>query len=329
MKRWLRIIAVPIWLSLGAALLWFALKQVDRHDLLESLTGVAILPLLGALVVDILSVASKATKWHMLLRPLGKVTLYKLQGSIYAGGAVSMVLPFRLDEAVRAFVASRFSGIPIVSIFGSMALERLVDVCVLLGFVLSLTLILPLPPIINSAVLVASAMAGVLVAMLVVGHIFSSRDWLKGVLAKLMDRFAEGSRALMRPQLVLAAMVFSAGEWFLTGSVIALVCEAASVPLPPGGMVLATTLLFTSFALPLAPAGIGVYQVACELVLPPIYGISKVQAVTMALLVHMLLLAPMATIGSTVIILAGVRLSDLKRPGGDEGGEGGEGGEGA
>ena len=120
-------LAVPVWLSLGVIMLWVAVRQVDQSKLLDDIAGVALLPLFVALCVDILSVLSKATKWHMLLRPVGKVTLYKLQGAIYAGGAVSIVLPFRLDEAVRAYVAARFSGLPTMSVFGSMALERLVE----------------------------------------------------------------------------------------------------------------------------------------------------------------------------------------------------------
>ena len=312
-KRWLRILAVPVWLSLGGVMLWFALRQVDHKALWTSLTGVALTPLLLGLGVDVLSVFCKATKWHLLLRPVGKVPQFKLQGAIYAGGAVSMVLPFRLDEAVRAYVAARFSGLPTLAVLGSMALERLVDVCVLLGFVLALTWLLPLPPQVSSAVLVASAMAGVLVTVLVMVHLFSSREWLKGVLARLLDSFAQGSQALMRPHLVLAAMLFSAGEWLLTGTVAGLVAHAARIELPFGGLILTTTLLFGSFALPAAPAGIGVFQWACALVLPRVYGINKVQAVTLALLIHTLLLLPMATVGTIVIVAAGVKLSDLKR----------------
>ena len=312
-KRWLRILAVPAWISLGVAALWFALNQVDSTQLWASLTGAALTPLLLGLVVDVMSVFCKATKWHLLLRPMGKVPQFKLQGAIYAGGAVSMVLPFRLDEAVRAYVASRFSGLPTMTVLGSMALERLVDICVLLGFLLTLTFLLPLPPVVSNSILVISAVGGALVMILVAVHLFSSRDWLKGVVARLLDSFAQGSRALMKPHLVAGAMVFSACEWLLTGTVAGLVSHSAGIDLPFGGLVLTTTLLFGSFALAVVPAGIGVFQVACELALPPLYGITKVQAVTLALLIHTLLLFPMATVGTTVIVATGVKLKDLKQ----------------
>ena len=313
MKRWLRIIAVPVWIALGGLILWYALRQVDSSQLWDSLTAVALAPLLLGLVVDVLSVFFKATKWHLLMRPMSKVPQFKLQASIYAGGAVSMVLPFRLDEAVRAYLASRFSGLPMVSVLGSMALERLVDVCVLLIFVLTLTWMLPLPPMVSGAVLVISVFGGVLITALAVGHLFSSRDWLKGVLARLMERFAQGSAALKKPHLILGAMLFAAGEWMLTASVGGMVARSAGIDLPWAGLIVTTTLLFGSFAMAVVPAGIGVFQVACEVVLPPLYGISKVQAVTLALLIHTLLLFPMATVGTTVIVATGVKLSDLKK----------------
>ena len=44
-----------------------------------------------------------------------------------------------------------------------------------------------------------------------------------------------------------------------------------------------------------------------------IYGITKVQAVTLTLLFHTLLLFPMAALGTMVIVTAGVKLSDLKK----------------
>jgi len=316
-KRWLRIIAVPIWLALGGVILWIALRQVDSHQLWQSLTGVALAPLLLGLGVDVLSVFCKASKWHLLLRPMARVPQFKLQGSIYAGGAVSMILPFRLDEAVRAYLASRFSGLPMVSVLGSMALERLVDVCVLLIFVLSLTFMLPLPPMVSGAVLVIATFGGILITVLVIGHVFSSRDWLKGVLARLMERFAEGSAALRKPHLVVGAMIFAAMEWGLTTAVGGLVARSAGIEMPWVGLVVTTTLLFGSFAMAVVPAGIGVFQVACEVVLPPLYGISKVQAVTLALLIHFLLLFPMASVGTTVIVATGVKLSDLKKDGDD------------
>ena len=81
---------------------------------------------------------------------------------------------------------------------------------------------------------------------------------------------------------------------------------------------LTTTLLFGSFAFAIVPAGIGVFQVVCELALPPLYGITKVQAVTLALLIHTLLLFPMATVGTTVIGATGVKFKDLKKDDDDQ-----------
>lgn len=313
MPRGLRILFVPVWLGLGGFLLWVALRQLDPDRFVASLTQVTLLPLLGAILVDVVSVLCKAAKWHLLLRPIGHVSLLKLQATIYAGGAVSIVLPFRLDEAVRATMAARFSGLPAMSIIGSMALERLVDVGVLLGFVLALTWLLPLPGWFNTAVLVTSGVGGVLVALLVMAHLLARTRKLTGVVNRLLDGFAAGSRALMRPHLIALAMGFAGCEWLLTGTVANLVAEASGLSLSVGALILVTTLLFTSFALPLTPAGIGVFEVAMKLVLPRLYGFTEQQAVAMALMMHGLLLAPMALIGTLVIVATGVRLSEVSR----------------
>ena len=45
-RRWLRVLAVPVWLSLGGLILWVAVRQVDSQQLWSGLTGVALAPLL-------------------------------------------------------------------------------------------------------------------------------------------------------------------------------------------------------------------------------------------------------------------------------------------
>jgi uncharacterized membrane protein YbhN (UPF0104 family) len=313
MQRWRRLLALLLWLSLAGGLLWWALREVPFETLEARISGVALAPLLLALAVDLACVSCKAFKWQLLLRPVGRVSLLRLQGAIYAGGAAATLLPFRLDEGVRVFLAARLSGLAPASLLGSMALERVVDASVLLLALAGLALLLPLPPVIGHAALGAAALALLLVAAVALGLLGHQRGWLGGWAARLLEGFAAGGRALLRPRLMLAAAGITALEWALTAWVVHLAATAAGIQLPVVGLVLVVALLFGSFALPLAPAGIGVFQVACGLVLPPVFGLQPVEAVTLALLVHGVVLLAVVVLGAGAISAAGVGWRELGR----------------
>lgn len=302
---------VLIWIGMGVALLWITLRRVDLPALSRSLREMPLWAVLGVFALDLLAVISKAGKWHTLLRPVRIVGIARLQAAIYAGGAVSVVLPFRLDEAVRALAAGRLGGVSAVKVLGSMALERLVDVVVLLAFAGVLALALPLPGWFSTTVLWVAVLAGVLTAVLAGARFFSRRD-LFGALGRIIEKVAHGSQALVRPRLLAVAAFFSMAEWLLTVQVSAVVSGGVGVDLPYGGLLLTTMLLYASFAIPLVPAGIGAFEWGTGEILPRLYAVSRQQAVTMALAIHALLLAPMLIIGVPVIVISGVRFADVK-----------------
>ncbi len=314
---WRRRLLLPLWIGLGASLLWLALRGVEPERLLGILRGAILPPLLLAVVVDVGCVAGKALKWQLLLRPVGRVPLLRLQGAIYAGGAAAVVLPVRLDEGVRAYLAARAAGVPVSSVLGSMALERLVDLAALLLALLCLSSLLPLPPVLRGVALASSGLALLLLLGLAVGQLGAARGWLGGLPARLLDGFALGSRALVRPRLLAASGLVAGLEWLGTCAVVGLVAHALGIQLPPAGLLLVTALLFGSFALPLSPAGVGVFQAACALVLPPLFALERVEAVGLALLLHALVLLTVAAIGSGVLVATGVRPSGVP-----EGGQG-------
>jgi len=313
MRRILRILFVPLWLGAGGLLIWLSLQHLDLARLWQTLREVMLGPLLLALAVDLVSVFCKASKWHFLLRPVERVGILRLQGSIYAGGATSLIMPFRLDEAVRAYSAARLSNLTFMQVIGSMVLERLVDVCVLLSFFLLLMGILPLPSWIFNTLLWLGLLAVGLLSVLVVVHLMSRSGRTFGLLGSLLNKMAEGSRAIAQPRLLALAAVFAICEWVLTVSVSGLAAWSLGLTMPMGALLLVTALLFGSFAIPLTPAGIGTFEVGMGLLLPLFYKVTKQQAVPLALIIHTLLLSPMLVVGSTIIAISGIRLADVDR----------------
>lgn len=325
-KKILRLLMVPLWMGLGALLLWSLLSNLPVDKLLADLASVSLWPLAVAVALDVVAVACKALKWHVLLRPLERISVLRLQGAIYAGGAVSVLLPARLDEGVRAFAAARASSLTFGQVVGSMASERLVDLFVIGVVVLALLAMLPLPPWFIGTLVVVGVLSALIGGVLLLSRHYSASSKLPQLVTRFIGHLVEGSRALARPRLLAVAALFAMGEWVMTICVAAVVTHAAGQTLPLSGYVLVTTLVFGSFAVPVTPAGIGVFEWAVTSALPALYKTPRTTAATLALVMHALLLAPMVTIGTAIIVITGIHFRDVARwqKDGDRGVEGGD-----
>ncbi len=313
LRRAGKVLAVLAWLLVGGALLTVALHHLDHARLLESLRSVRIAPLVGALVLDVAVILSKATKWHLVLRPVGRASIPGLLASFYAGAAASSVLPVRLDEFVRAFTAVRFTRLPAVPVLGSMVVERMVDFCALLLMLVTLAWVLPLPPWLSTAHRYVILGVVILGGGVVLVQLISRRLGERGRVAGMVHGLARGTTAAKRPGLLALALGNTLLEWALTAGVVHLVLVAHGISLPWSASLLLTVLCMGSFALPLAPAGIGVFEVATRMVMPALFDITATEAVGAALTIHALLLVPVVAVGATVIVVGGIRLSEVRR----------------
>ena len=312
MRRRYRPLLVLLWVAVGAGLLAGAFYRLDAGRMADHLGGVSLGVLGLAAVLDVGVAVAKATKWHILLRPVAKVGIHRLLGAFYCGAAAAAVLPFRLDEFVRAYAAHRFTGVRGVKVLGSMALERLVDFGVLLVVLGVVAWILPLPPWLATAAKVVAGITGTLIVILVVLQALGGKVG-SGRIGRILQGLAGGSQAVRRPSLLAGAVGVTALEWGVTLTVPYVTLGAAGVDLPFSGVVLVVVLFMGSFATPLAPAGIGVFEVAMRLALPALFDVPEEAAVAAALAIHTVLLAPVVAVGAVIIVVGGIRMRDVKQ----------------
>ena len=299
-----------VWVVVGGGLLFAAFVRLDADRLNAHLSGASLWLLICAALADLAAPITRAVKWRILLSPVGVAPVLRLAGAFYAGAAASTVLPFRLDEFVRAYLAHRFTGLPGLEVLGSMALERLIDLAGLLIVLALLAWVLPFPDWLSSALRVVVVAVGVLTVGLAALQVAGGRK--AGRIGAAISGIARGSQALRRPGLVLGATAALVVEWMVMFAVVHLSFAAAGVSVPWTGQLLGVALLMCSFGLPLAPAGIGVYEVAMRLALPPLYGISEESAVAAAVAVHVVMLVPVTALGASVLAFAGVKWVDIR-----------------
>ncbi|MFP7655950.1 lysylphosphatidylglycerol synthase transmembrane domain-containing protein [Chryseobacterium proteolyticum] len=123
-----------------AFFLWLALKGLDFKVIQKSLAKANYLWVLFASVFGILAYWFRAVRWNLLLEPMGhQISNSNSLWSISFGYLMNLTIP-RSGEVARATALYGVEGVPVDKSFGTIILERVVDLICMLGF-LGLTLI--------------------------------------------------------------------------------------------------------------------------------------------------------------------------------------------
>jgi uncharacterized protein (TIRG00374 family) len=107
--------------------LYFAFLGVDFYDVLEYLRHASFFWIAVFIAIQMLSHYIRALRWKIILRS-GKpnVSLKHLFGALMVGYGVNCVVP-RLGEVSRAVLAGRWAGVSRSALFGTVIVERVID----------------------------------------------------------------------------------------------------------------------------------------------------------------------------------------------------------
>lgn len=124
-----RVVQVAVGLAVAALFLYLSFKDVALTDLLEEISQISLWWVLPYFLIVLTSNLARAERWKMLLDDeTGKNCSRRvmLSGVMY-GYIVNMTIP-RAGEVFRAVYASRKSSIESPRLFGTIILERVIDV---------------------------------------------------------------------------------------------------------------------------------------------------------------------------------------------------------
>lgn len=117
--------------AVGAVLLYFAFRNIDFRALLGIYARVKAVYLLPFCLTALVELLMRALRWRLLLNPSRPVRLWDTLRLQAAGLALSNILPLRLGEIARATFGSKLFGIPLLTVFATILVERALDVLVL------------------------------------------------------------------------------------------------------------------------------------------------------------------------------------------------------
>jgi uncharacterized protein (TIRG00374 family) len=298
-----RIMRLALSLVIVVALVLFA-RKVNWHTTWQSITDANRTILLIAAMVNLLSLALKAVRWWIFLRPVGATSLWMAIKATFAGAGLNNILVANGGEAARVVFVARAAHVKSAKILATLALERMFE---LIGYIILLALsvsFLELPSALTRFRPIAwVALAGVAILLVYLirrperAEVVAPKaiGW-RSRLAIYMRHFLHTIGGISTGPRFATAIVLSVGIWALQLWTYSLTARAAHFNLPLVGTVAAILAVNLGFAVRATPGNVGVFQ-AMYAVTAAGFGMDKDQAIAVAFLIQTQQIIPVTLLG--------------------------------
>ncbi|MFL5618819.1 MAG: lysylphosphatidylglycerol synthase transmembrane domain-containing protein [Gemmatimonadaceae bacterium] len=314
-RRWLRI---GVGWAVALVFITLAFRRVSFGDVISALATARAAPLLIALVAVAAGFGMRIVRWWWMLRALEPaLPVRACVRPFLVSIAINNTVPLRVGDVVRAVGFRSALRSSAMAVAGTLLVERLLDVVVLLALLFAGLFalghsVVPRPFVVAGTVVGVVAGAGLLSLIFLPSLVRRSITWLIGraplvpesVRARSL-RLAEqlfDSLLIVRPvRRALALLALTVVAWGLEGT--AYVCVAWSLgadgsAFAPWFALAAGTL---ATMIPSSPGYVGTFDYFAVQGLTA-FGASHVVALTFALLVHLLLWLPVTVVGALFLV---------------------------
>lgn len=298
----------------------FVVATISRVDLGE--VGVALRQVdLAAVALAVPLVFAelfiRALRWERLLRPIAAIPLSRSAAYLAIGYFANSMLPARLGDVARAFLAGRAFGVSRLAVLGSVVVERLADGVFILGLVVVLGLTVAGGGSLAAtagwlAVLGATGSVGLVLAIAWLRR--PSGGAVRVRVRSLVDRVLLGAQALRSPAGVAVVAALTAAAFTPAVVVFALIASAAGVELTLLQSALVMGGLALSTSIPAAPGSIGTYEFVGLAMLTAL-GVDPEVGLAIVVVVHLVVTLPVALAGLVCAWLLHFRVADITHEG--------------
>jgi len=307
------ILRVGIGLAISIFSIWFVLRDVDLGQAWAIIRTASPAWLVLGLLCLSADVLLRAVRWQRLILPIQRVRFLPILGYLLVGYLANNVLPARLGELVRSHYLGDRERISRASTLGTVVVERIVDIAVLVAIAALAILVLNVRGVVASAILVGLAVTGLLIVGLAVG-IAANRVPGARRLITLIERWpsvADAARKLRdglavagRPRTLAEALGLSIAAWGATVIAFAAIGQAIGLHLLIGEASLLAAGVALATAIPSGPGYLGTYELAAVKIAEAL-GRSSEQAFALALLAHATVLVLTSVTGAGAFLRLG------------------------
>jgi len=310
--------ARPLLLVAGLAVtlagVYLAVSGVALDDTADALAGSDLRWLIPSGAVFAAGVALRAVRWWSLFDVRKRPPLRAVTRALLIGYFFNNILPARAGEAARVISLHARARTSRAETIGTVVAERVFDLLALLLILFAAYPWLPEITRLRAAAIIAIvAVAGVIALVFVlVRYEERAIRWLLSPLRRIRrDGFAQrvefaainatrGLVAIRDPRAALVAMALTVASWVVLSLSYWILMSAFSLNLPFAAALLVTVTINVGLILPSSPAAIGIFEAATVLALKA-FDVEQAQALSYALVLHLLNLVPFLVAGAVLL----------------------------
>lgn len=312
---------LAIGVLLGSVLLFVAVRQVDWRAVGAAIASVSPLWLLLAVLATVAAQALFALRWYVLVGSAQGWSFHDAFDFLAIGALAGLVLPNRLSDVARAVAAGRYHATSATGLFGTIVIERVLDVLMLVGFGVLVSSLMAVPTYMQGALVTLLVVVMVAVVILWAGErgpIGVAAQWAghwRGPGSRIndwADRFLAGTGVIRERGRIPWALAISLAGWSCAAASASFVLSAFAAQAPWFAGVFAIVIVNLAGILPAPPAGIGVYHYSAMVGVTPWLPDAS-RAFAFALVSHALSVAVVMMLGTWGLARKGLSLRGLRR----------------
>jgi len=310
---------ILVGISVSALFLYFVLRNVSPGEILVHLgrTHWGWLGLSAALNLTMLW--ARGFRWQLLFYP-AQPSGWPLVSATTIGFAANNILPLRIGELVRSYLAARSIEISFWTALATLAVERVLDMLSILLILGAVVLMVPVPPWLQAGALTLLALD--LLAMGVLIFLALKRVAVSGWIARIsrfretltrwLTLFAIGLQSLRPGPHLISLGGWTLLIWTLNTGAIWAALRAGGLMLPPSASLTVLAFAGIGVSIPSAPGFVGTLQFFIVQALA-IYDVEGARAVSVSFLYHAAGYVPVTLLGWALLMARGVSLWEASR----------------
>jgi uncharacterized protein (TIRG00374 family) len=284
-------------LVISAVAIFLLIRFSNWSEVLQAASLIDFAWLVPALVFFLISMGFRALAWRVLLQ--NKVGYGRVFLTLNEGYLLNNIFPFRLGELGRAFLMSEATDLSGFFVISTIIIERAYDLAIAAGLLLA-----TVPYVFEvelSQTIALSVLLIVVLGLLMMFLLARNRVWIKSKLDDFslrrfafrdrilprIDSLLAGLGALARLDQFLLSVSFMLISWFFGALEIYFLTISFGVQAEFWWIGFVLGVISLGIALPSAPAGLGVYEIAMVGAFS-LLGVSGSVALAIALAAHLI-----------------------------------------
>jgi uncharacterized protein (TIRG00374 family) len=296
-----------------ACLIW-VYKGFDWHEELLRIKKTNWKWVTVAVAADILIYIVQGVRWNVLLRPVGRLPVWKSVQAIYIGLFANEIFPFRPGEVIRCFLQAHWAHIHFSVSLSSAVIERLLDgVWLILGFYTA-SFFVKLPEILLVGSWILAALLAIIAGLFVLAvyyHSHARRIIHKSRWADELLALADAMYAMANSPSFYGAIALSLLYFLLQVIPIWAVMRGYDLDLSLGAAAVVLVMLRLGSIPPQMPGNVGTFQ-ALAVAGVRLFGYDKAEATGFATLLFVVVTTPLWIGGFIALTATRMKLDDIR-----------------